>query len=597
MMLLVIKSSAILLASWGVVQLLRRQPAAVRHLIWAAGVTGALAVPALTLLLPSWQPVNFGTFGMEEKWGLTPPATTTVLSTMTPVATEGQTPSLLRPESPLTAANIMFTVWLAGFAIALSVLVGGIIRLAWLVFRATPITSELWIRVTKDTSRVLKLTRPIQILHHPRSSTLGTWGILRGRILVPRDAESWPEERVRIVLAHELAHIKRFDWIMQIIAESARAIHWFNPLFWIACKRLRHESEHSCDDAVLNLGIDGQTYAAHLLELARAFKNSDRAWSPVLAMAQPPHLERRFVAMLNPSLNRRPVGLATVGAVVLVAICLTLPLAAMQSREQAAPVVQPRVVTKSSPPAPTSSAANAAANVVPKARVVAAAVRPRPAASPVRATVQEGAGSIFGTVLDATGARIPGAIAGLSFLETKGHQEVASSESGTFEFAKLLPGRYLLQIHLPGFQAFARMVEIQGSERSQQTVTLAIGTISQRVEVSVAGTPKPAPNPAVSTRIRIGGNIQAANLISQVKPIYPESARNAGVEGTVRMQGLIGSDGRILSLQVLNEGQVDIELANAARGAASQWRYRPTLLNGVPVEVFTTIEVDFKLAQ
>ena len=83
----------------------------------------------------------------------------------------------------------------------------------------------------------------------------------------------------------------------------------------------------------------------------------------------------------------------------------------------------------------------------------------------------------------------------------------------------------------------------------------------------------------------------------QVKPIYPQSARDAGVEGTVRLHGTIGADGSMLALQVLNEGQVDFELANAARGAVSQWRYRPTLLNGVPVEVLTTIEVEFKLSQ
>jgi TonB family protein len=562
MMLWIAQSSAILLITLCTVHMLRRQSAAVRHLIWTVGLAAALIVPLLPPLVPSWSPVE-----LHDDAEIVFDVVTAVVAP----------PPVSAPVQPsYRIADITFVIWLAGFSVAIVVLLAGAVRLIFVVYRSTPVISERWVLAAREVSRALRLNRRIRLLHNPFSPTLGTWGILRGRILVPRDAESWPEDRIRIVLAHELAHVKRFDWLVQIIAESARAIHWFNPLFWIMCKRLRQESEHSCDDAVLNLGIDGQIYAAHLLELARALKISDRAWSPVLAMAQPPHLERRFVAMLNPSLNRRPVHMAAFAIIVVVAIGLTVPLAAMQTRER--PVVRMPALAK--PPAPAAPAAPAAA---------------RPS---VRRVAQEGSGSIFGTISDATGAYIPGAMTMLSFLETRGRQEVKSDETGRFEFTKLLPGRYLFQAQLPGFQAYASLIEIKGNQRVQQPVTLQIGSISQRVVVSAPGTPKPAPsNAPVHRRIRVGGNIQAARLSSQVTPIYPQSARDAGVEGTVRMQGIIGGDGRILSLQVLNEGQVDPELSSAARGAVSQWQYRPTLLNGEPVEVITTIDVNFRLTQ
>src|SRR4030095_3846123 len=79
------------------------------------------------------------------------------------------------------------------------------------------------------------------------------------------------EDRIRVVLAHELAHVARGDWLVQISAEVVRCVYWFNPLLWMACTRLRYESEHACDNAVMNVGVESGSYATHLLELARAF--------------------------------------------------------------------------------------------------------------------------------------------------------------------------------------------------------------------------------------------------------------------------------------------------------------------------------------
>jgi protein TonB len=92
---------------------------------------------------------------------------------------------------------------------------------------------------------------------------------------------------------------------------------------------------------------------------------------------------------------------------------------------------------------------------------------------------------------------------------------------------------------------------------------------------------------------RTGGKVGPVRLISQVKPVYPLSAQNAGIEGTVRLQGIIGTDGSIQGLRVL--GSIDPELTRAAVDAVRQWKYSPSLLNGVPVETLTNIDVDFRL--
>src|SRR5204862_6430573 len=122
------------------------------------------------------------------------------------------------------------------------------------------------------------------------------------------------------------------------------------------------ESEHACDDVVLNAGFPAESYAAHLLELARTLRDSGRRWSPVLAMSRPPHLERRFVAMLNSSLNHLSISRRTIVAVCVTAAWVTLLLTSVRTPAQATPVVSPPVsaaVAGVPGPAPTRLASAA----------------------------------------------------------------------------------------------------------------------------------------------------------------------------------------------------------------------------------------------
>ncbi len=101
---------------------------------------------------------------------------------------------------------------------------------------------------------------------------------------------------------------------------------------------------------------------------------------------------------------------------------------------------------------------------------------------------------------------------------------------------------------------------------------------------------KPPPPPK---RIRVGGSVQRANLIRQVRPVYPPLARQARIQGTVKLTAIIAKDGTIQKLEVLGGHPL---LIPAALSAVKQWRYRPTLLNGQPVEVVTQVDVNFTLS-
>jgi TonB family protein len=136
------------------------------------------------------------------------------------------------------------------------------------------------------------------------------------------------------------------------------------------------------------------------------------------------------------------------------------------------------------------------------------------------------------------------------------------------------------------------------------TVRLLLGPNGDRtLLISAPGVPPPPPPPPPPSggipgnppqRIKVSGNVQSAMIVSKVPPVYPELAKSARVQGVVRLAAVIGKDGTIQELHVL-EGQP--LLIQAAMDAVKQWTYRPTLLNGEPISVETTIEVNFTLNQ
>jgi protein TonB len=95
-------------------------------------------------------------------------------------------------------------------------------------------------------------------------------------------------------------------------------------------------------------------------------------------------------------------------------------------------------------------------------------------------------------------------------------------------------------------------------------------------------------------RIRVGGDVQANNLIKKVTPLYPPMAKEARISGTVRFTAIIDKAGNIASLQLMSGHPL---LVDSAMEAVKQWQYRPTLLNGSPVEVITQIDVNYTLSE
>jgi protein TonB len=94
------------------------------------------------------------------------------------------------------------------------------------------------------------------------------------------------------------------------------------------------------------------------------------------------------------------------------------------------------------------------------------------------------------------------------------------------------------------------------------------------------------------SRIKVGGNVQSALIVTKVPPIYPAAAKAAGIQGVVHLAAIVGMDGTVQELHVLDGPP---ELIQAAMDAVKQWVYKPTLLNGNPVQVETTIAINYTL--
>jgi TonB family protein len=525
-----IKTSAILVIALSSLPLLRKRSAAVRHCVLAVAIGLAALTPVLSLVMPSWN-LNPGFSDGSRIAPLTPSATSARGERAVPPA------ALAALRNP--PAHLAETIWLIGVSLGASILLTGLARLARVASVSQPMAEGHWTQLAATISREYRIQRRVRLLQSQNSSILVTWGVLRPELILPAGADVWPEARAAIVLRHELAHIRRLDWMVQMTAQALRVIYWFNPLLWVACHRLRLESEVACDDAALSSGISGPDYAAHLLDLARALKNPHRAWSAALPMAGPSTTERRFAAMLNPALNRQALTRRALIGTTMALLGITLPVAAFRAAAQNAPLM------------------------------------------------------LSGTVYDASGAVLPQV--DLTLEDAQRVKSKASTDSsGRFEFASIGPGRYVLNASLAGFRSLRHEFELRQARDWDQPITLQVGALQETITVTARRTPGSRISSAGSP-LRVGGSIRPPRKIHDVKPVYPQSMRDAGIEGVVPMEAVIGRDGTVVSVRVVS-AQVHPELAIAAVDAVRQWRFDSTLLNGEPVEVVMTVSVRFRLA-
>ena len=302
---------------------LRRRSAAMRGFVWSMAIVGCLIIPLFSLMLPRWElgilpeaPVSIAPIQLSPK-----------LVSLIPIA-----PTLTQPDpvtgqsGPLTAMH--WTDWIAivwagaGLFLLIRLIVG--VGAVWHISARSSNFSRAAEELRSNWSR----STSVRLSN--RMTVPMVWGFLRPVILLPVDANHWQIERLRAVLLHELAHIKRWDWTVQMVAQITCAVYWFNPLVWFAAHRVRIEAEQACDDHVLNAGYRSTDYAQHLLDVTRNVKIAKATSNAAVAIARSSKIEGRVRTVLAKNLNRHPVTKVAVRIGLLVLICFTVPVGAMR---------------------------------------------------------------------------------------------------------------------------------------------------------------------------------------------------------------------------------------------------------------------------
>jgi TonB family protein len=208
---------------------------------------------------------------------------------------------------------------------------------------------------------------------------------------------------------------------------------------------------------------------------------------------------------------------------------------------------------------------------------------------------QSGPAPLAGSVYDTSGAVLPGVE--LTLEDAQQIKSTATTDAtGRFQFPRVAPGSYILAASLAGFRPLRHEFELQSARDWDRAITLQVGEVQETIHVResrVAALQQPS-QPQAAQRIRVGGNIRVPTKELDVRPNYPATMREAGREGLVPIEAIIGLDGKVTSVRVLS-AQVHPDFAIAAADAVRQWQFTPTLLNGVPVEVVMKVTVRFDL--
>jgi beta-lactamase regulating signal transducer with metallopeptidase domain len=598
-----LKIALLTLAALAFTVVLRRRSAAMRHWVLATTMLCCLCVPAVELLLPSWSiplPVAWLTSSATSSLRLSSSVLATHVASAAPATA---TDDVSTSGSP-SLGVLMAAIWLGGAAIGFAVLGAGLLRLRALAAKSESVSTGVWRAVADQIATRYGIRRHVRLLRCRHPTLLATWGLVRPTILLPEGAETWTEDRVHAVLHHELAHILRRDWVVALSASVLRAVYWFNPLLWIACRRLRHEAERACDDLVLASGISAPDYATHLLDVARESALRRHPWSPAIAIAHHSMLEGRVRAMLNTRLNHQPLT-AAMRATTLVAIAAVAASVGIVTLSGSTE----RIVAPDGLLIPAGTLPVLQADP----EKLSSAPRVQQTATPAAQTRATG-GTIEGVLYDQFGGLLPGASVRLTQVPNGSPQNSTTDRGGLFVFRDLAAGDYEVATELPGFITVKVVVRAEPGATVRRHITLPVGTLEETIHVTcgVAGLATSRPSapggsatpgtaqqkagprgaePKIPSTFTggIGGQIKAPLKVSHTNPVCPTGVTPEPT--VVRLAGRIGIDGLFTDLHDVSNAPAPY--AASAMDASRQWVFTPTLLNGVPIEVNISVTVSY----
>ena len=355
MLLMLAKATLILAIARLFLAAIPRAAAATKHMIATAALVGVGLMPVMSVVVPAWEiavrpskpdpaivsPIaDQSAQDLESSTGATR-GTIGVRDDESSFSTAVAVVKAVAPE-PLTALQRATTIagatWKGlivlalGFAalLLLAHMSLGVIGVWYVARNAEELLHDDALLELDRARDELQLGMNVRLLRSSRISVPVLWGVFKPVLLLPPDVVTWPAERLRVVLMHELAHLKRFDGISLIATRIAVSLFWFHPLAWSLERAGRSECERACDDLVLANGTKPSEYADHLLAIARSMPTFDPFRSVTLAMSRKSQLEGRLLSILQPHVARRVFSGRGVAIACALAVAVIVPVSALR---------------------------------------------------------------------------------------------------------------------------------------------------------------------------------------------------------------------------------------------------------------------------
>ena len=485
-----------------------------------------------------------------------------------------------------------------------------------------------------------------------------TFGVRRPVVLLPARFPEFDAHMREAILCHEILHVRRRDWLFAVAEELVRAVFWFHPAIWWLLGEIGLAREQAVDRQVVEMTQAREEYVDALLAIAGARPRLDLAPAPLFLRKRHLKQRVVSVLKEARMSRTRLISTLAAGLAILVAACwfvtgafplaaapqvvydspgvtvdlggagvmhrasVFYPVEALKQGVQGTVMVEVKLDSSgnvsdahvvSGPDELrkvalqsvlqwhlTKNLAGSSQQVSISFRLPDSAPAKPPAAVPAAATA-----AAVASIAAEFARRTTSQPTSVGRRTIKSINVMGLSDQARADLLSQLPVHEgdtlsiesLTNVGLVA-RAFDEHLSISTPSAGGNEVMLeirALGGVSTPTAIMTAS-PAAAGDASATppSRISVGGAVQQAKVVSRPRPTYPPEAKQAHIQGVVKLNAIIARDGTIQSLDVISGEPV---LAQSALDAVRQWVYQPTLLNGQPVEVQTEIDVNYTLSQ
>jgi beta-lactamase regulating signal transducer with metallopeptidase domain len=324
---ILVKATLIMMVGLAATQVAARARASVRHMLLASAFGAVLLLPIALMLVPAAAiPIFVNVVPGASAVQPSAPRPSALVS-----AGDTSDQSLITDRSDVATpslSTVLRVAWATGCAFFVVSLGLSLRRLSRIRRRAYPWPDRH--SLVDTVAAEIGLRRRVLLALDDEVMTPITCGTRRPAVILPSDATTWSNADIRRALMHEMAHVRRNDWAMQLVARAACALYWFHPLVWKLWREFCLEAERACDDAVLSTA-DHADYADQLVKLARRMSAASTAMT--LTMASRNDLSTRVSAILDDAQKRGPVGMLPIMTTATAALMMAFALAPLRAIE------------------------------------------------------------------------------------------------------------------------------------------------------------------------------------------------------------------------------------------------------------------------